>query len=157
MTAVMFLVLAIMSSTTPSLCQAGNCKVFTFTYPALTFVMFTCKESCFICVVLHTCMFIGLGCKRTPPPPSDETCYEDRKCSASRCHLGCIHRGFVGNDRGAYCRGNDCCCKHWCTVMHLYAFHDNSIKAVSFATDYKWNTTKVQLMIETFWDATFKL
>ncbi|EES17150.1 hypothetical protein BDA96_08G133600 [Sorghum bicolor] len=77
-TAVVFLVLAIMSSTSPSLCQAGNC----------------------------------IGCKKRPPPPSDETCYEDRKCSVSRCHLGCIHRGFVGNDRGAYCRGNDCCCKH---------------------------------------------
>ncbi|NP_001105121.2 basal endosperm transfer layer 3 precursor [Zea mays] len=76
MAAVMFLVLATMSSTSPSFCQAGGC----------------------------------IGCPRAPPPPSDETCYEDLKCSASRCHLGCIHRGYKGT--GSYCRGRDCCCKH---------------------------------------------
>jgi hypothetical protein len=40
----------------------------------------------------------------------------------------------------------------------IYAFYENSIKlAVSLAPDYKWNTTKIQLIMETFWDGTFKL
>jgi hypothetical protein len=90
---------------------------------------------------------VGIGCPRAPPPPSDETCYEDLKCSASRCHLGCIHRGYKGT--GSYCRGRDCCCKHWCTVVHLcISWPYNKPRCVSFASDdYKWNEILLRFSI----------